>query len=92
MLDFDWIEWDEPEAEGFNNARHIEAAGLTPEDVEDVLDSPDAEPDASDSSSLPAVFGWTRDGRRIIVVYKVTDEGGVRVIYPVTAYEVDPRG
>lgn len=92
MLDFDWIEWDEEDAEGYNNVAHIEAAGLTPEDVEAVLYSPDAQPDTSDSSGLPAVLGWAPDGRRIIVVYKLTEEGGVRVLYPVTAYEVDPRG
>jgi len=91
MLDFDWIEWDDPEAEGFNNVAQIEAAGLTPDDIEDVLYSPDAEPDTSVSSGQPAAFGWTRDARRI-VVYKRTEEAGVRVIYPITAYEVRPKG
>jgi hypothetical protein len=92
MLDFDFIEWDEPDAEGFSNVRHIEAAGLTPEDVEDVLYSPDAQPDTSEGSGRPAVFGWTGDGRRIIVVSRLDEEGGVRVLYPITAYEVPPAG
>jgi hypothetical protein len=49
MLDFDWDDDDVPDPE--NNVGHIAAAGLTPEEVNEVLYSPD--PDTSDSSGVP---------------------------------------
>jgi uncharacterized DUF497 family protein len=94
MLDFDFVLWDDEDAddaEGFNNVEHIARHGLTQEDVEEVLYSPHSQPATSTSTDRPAVFGWMSDGKRIIVVYELTDEGGVRVIYPITAYEVPPQ-
>ncbi len=91
MLDFDYIDWDDddiPDPE--NNVRHIAAAGLTPEEVNEVLYSPDPDTDTSDSSGRPAVFGWTSTGRYIIVVYDLDEESGVVVIRPKTAYDVPP--
>jgi hypothetical protein len=89
MLDFDFIEWhDEDDPTG--NVQHNAAAGLTPEEVEDVLRSPNADPATSDSSGRPAAFGTTRTAKYIIVVYDRSDDGGVVVITPKTAYEVDP--
>jgi hypothetical protein len=52
--------------------------------VEHVLANPDSE-EISRSSGLPCAFGWTLDGRHIIVVYEAVD---TETIYPVTAYEV----
>lgn len=37
----DYVDWDEPD-DPDGNVWHIEAADLTPSDVEDVLDDPDA--------------------------------------------------
>jgi uncharacterized DUF497 family protein len=89
LLDFDYIEWDDPD-DPTGNVSHIEAAGLTRDDVEDVLCSPDPDADTSDSTGRPVVFGETRDGKSIIVVYRRTEENRVIVIRPITAYEVDP--
>jgi hypothetical protein len=66
------------------NIEHIEAHGLTADDVEHVLAHPDSQ-GVSRSSGLPCVFGTAPDGRYIIVVYEAVDED---TIYPVTAYEI----
>ena len=42
----------------------------------------------SRSSGRPTAYGYTPDGRHIIVVYEPIDEDNV---YPVTAYEVPER-
>ena len=67
------------------NVEHIAEHGLTPEDVEEVLFSP-LDRDVSRSTGLPIVFGFTPDGRYILVVYEQIDEV---TIFPVTAYEVE---
>lgn len=76
------IVWNE---EPGGNVEHIAEHGLTPEDVEEVLLSP-LDRDISRSTGLPIVFGFTPDGRYILVVYEQIDEV---TIYPVTAYEVE---
>jgi uncharacterized DUF497 family protein len=58
--------------------------GLSPEDVNAVLRDYESE-GISRSSRLPCVFGYTADGRYIMVVFK---ELAVDTIYPVTAYDV----
>ncbi len=73
-----WI--DEPGG----NVAHIEEHGLTIEDVEAVLASPERR-ETSRSSGQPCVFGYACDGRYIFVVYERVDED---TIYPITAYEV----
>lgn len=67
------------------NVEHIAEHGLTPDDVEEVLFGP-VDRDVSRSSGLPIVFGFTPDGRYILVVYEQLDDV---TIYPVTAYEVE---
>jgi hypothetical protein len=42
--------------------------------------------DVSRSSGLPIVFGFTPDGKYILVVYEQIDEV---TVYPVTAYDVE---
>jgi hypothetical protein len=76
------IIWNE---EPGGNVEHIAEHGLTPDDVEEVLFNP-LDRDVSRSSGLPIVFGFTPDGRYILVVYEQTAE---ITIYPVTAYEVE---
>ncbi len=76
------IVWNE---EPGGNVEHIAEHGLTLEDVEEVLLSP-LDRDISRSTGLPIVFGFTPDGRYILVVYEQIDEV---TIYPVTAYEVE---
>jgi uncharacterized DUF497 family protein len=78
-----WLQiiWNE---EPGGNVEHIEEHGLSTEDVEAVLASPDRK-GQSRSSKQPCVFGYAPDGTYIIVVYEQIDEN---TIYPVTAYEV----
>ena len=76
------ILWNE-ESDG--NVQHIAAHGLTPNDVEEVIFNP-IDRDVSRSSGLPILYGFTPDGRYILVVYEQLDE---ITIYPVTAYDVE---
>jgi hypothetical protein len=75
------IIWNE---ESGGNVEHIGEHRLTPEDVEEVIFNP-VDRDVSRSSGLPIVFGFTPDGRYILVVYEQIDDV---TIYPVTAYDV----
>lgn len=74
--------WDLPD-DSHGNVQHIARHGLDVEEVEDVLADPIGY-GHSDSSGFPAVWGYTRDGRYIMVVYQEIDEDRV---YVVTAYE-----
>jgi hypothetical protein len=76
------IIWNE---EPGGNIEHIAEHGLSPEDVEEVLFNP-VDRDVSRSSGLPIVFGFTLDGRYILVVYEQIDDV---TVYPVTAYVVE---
>jgi len=76
------ILWNEEPA---GNVKHIAEHGLTPEDVEEVVFNPVAS-DESQSSGLPILYGFTSDGRYVLVVYETIDE---TTIYPVTAYVVE---
>jgi uncharacterized DUF497 family protein len=80
-MDWTYIIWD-PTAGG--NVEHVEEHGLEPEEVDHVLLNPEST-NTSDSSSRPCVFGYTPDGRYIIVVYEEIDANSV---IPWTAYEV----
>jgi uncharacterized DUF497 family protein len=84
-VSFDSILWDRDE-DPKGNVQHIAQHNLTKEDVEDVFEKPSGT-GISRSSGRPVVFGETRNGRYIMVVYGVIDASTVR---PITAYEV-PR-
>jgi hypothetical protein len=80
------IIWNDDPGE---NVDHILEHGLLPEEVEHVLANYDAD-SRSRLSGRPCTFGYTEDGRYIIVVFDQIDED---TIYPVTAYEVpEPLG
>jgi uncharacterized DUF497 family protein len=85
MPQFAHVIWDLPD-DDLGNVQHIADNGLTPEEVEDVLLDPGIKATRSRSSSRPIVFGYTRTGRYIAVVYDVIDPLTAR---PVTAYEVE---
>ncbi len=74
--------WNE---EPGGNVEHIAEHGLSREDVEEVVFNP-VDRDVSQSSGLPIIFGFTPDGRYIMVVYEQIDDV---TIYPVTAYDVE---
>ena len=66
------------------NVEHVEEHDLTTDEVEHVLVNFDST-GVSQSSGRPCVFGYTPDGRYIIVIYEEVDED---TVVPVTAYEV----
>jgi uncharacterized DUF497 family protein len=76
--------WDLDE-DPTGNVQHIAENDLTKEDVEGVLANSSAE-GKSRSSGRAAAWGYTADGRYIIVIYDEIDEDTIR---PVTAYEVE---
>ena len=80
---FFWDDKHDPDG----NVEHIAEHDLTMDDVEHVLHNP-TEEGASKSTGLPAAWGYTPDGRYIIVVYEEVAEDTVRVT---TAYEVPER-
>ena len=67
------------------NIAHIAGYDLTPDDVEAVLFQPVGH-DTSRSSGRPMAYGFTPDGRYIVVVYEEID---AYTLYPINAYEVD---
>jgi uncharacterized DUF497 family protein len=84
---FSSILWDlDDDPEG--NVQHIAQHGITPDEVEEVLQNA-TDADVSQSSGRPIVFGDTGTGRHIAVVYEEIDAD---TVYPVTAFEVPRRG
>jgi uncharacterized DUF497 family protein len=83
---FEFIIWDlDDDPDG--NVQHCGEHGITKDEVEEVFDSPSDE-DTSHSSGRPVIFGDTRAGRHVMVVYEQIDPD---TVYPVTAYEVPRR-
>jgi hypothetical protein len=78
-FDYLWLEGDG------GNVEHIAEHGLTPVDIEHVMENFIAER-KSRSSGRPVRFGFTPDGRYIAVVFEWMDDV---TVYPVTAYEVE---
>ena len=78
-----WDDSDDPDG----NVEHIAEHDLTADDVEHVLRNP-SDAGTSRSTGFPTVWGYTPDGRFIIVVYETVTENALRVI---TAYEVPER-
>lgn len=83
---FTSILWD-PDNNPRGNVQHIARHNVTVEEVEEVLQNP-KDSDTSRSSGRPVVFGDTRAGRHLIVIYEVVDASAA---YPITAYEVPKR-
>ncbi len=78
-LEVIWI--DGPEG----NVQHIALHGISPAEVEAVLQNP-LDGDVSDSSGRPIAFGRTPSGRFLAVVYEPIDE---ITVYPITAFDVE---
>ena len=74
------------------NVEHILGHGVTPEEVEEVLanESSRVVENSSPSSDRPAIFGYTKAGRPLVIAYDVLDDDVPRRVYPVTAYEPEP--
>lgn len=85
-MPFDSIIWDlDNDPDG--NVEHCAEHGVTREEVEEVFENI-VDEDISASSGRPVVFGDTRAGRHLMVVFEVID---AETVYPVTAYEVPRR-
>jgi len=85
-MPYDSILWDlDDDPDG--NVQHCAEHGVTKEEVEDVFQSA-ADADVSRSSGLPVIFGDTRAGRHLMVVYEQIDAD---TVYPLTAYDVPRR-
>jgi uncharacterized DUF497 family protein len=82
-MTFVWIIWDD-ESDPLGNVQHISEHGLTTDEVEAVLNTPDST-GRSESSQRPCAFGFTPAGEYIIVIFEPIDEDA---IYPITAYHV----
>ena len=78
---WDQIIWNDDPG---GNVEHIEDNSLSIDDVEFVLANHKSK-SVSRSTGNPCVFGYTPDGRFIIVVYEVIDKN---TVYPITAYAV----
>ena len=74
--------WDDSPG---GNVEHVADHGLTPEEVEDVLQDLSNPVVRSRSTNQPMVFGQRPGGRYIAVVFDPLDAD---TAYPVTAYEV----
>jgi uncharacterized DUF497 family protein len=81
----DHVDWDEPD-DPRGNVQHIARNGITVEEFEEILFSPDSEEDVSRSSDRPARYGRTSTGRLVFIVYEVEESPEFTVIRPVTAY------
>ena len=82
MVEVVWDLEDDPNG----NVRHIAEHGVTPEEVEEVLNDPAGETGHSRSSGRPVTFGYTAAGRPLLVVWEVVEQDPL-VVYPITAYE-----
>jgi len=78
-FDFIWV----PDEGG--NIEHITEHGVTPGEVEEVVQDPDRV-ETSQTSGLPIAFGYTTTGKYLAVVYEQIDEA---TVYPITAYEAE---
>ena len=83
---FESIVWDLDD-DPAGNVQHCASHGVTKEEVEAVFRNVTDE-DVSRSSGRPVVFGDTRAGRHLMVVY---DEIDMKTVYPITAYDVPRR-
>ena len=78
-----WDRDDDPRG----NVQHIARHGLTRDEVEDAFQNPTGR-GISRSSGRPILFGNTRTGRHVMVVYTLVAASTIR---PITAYEVPRR-
>lgn len=85
-MPFRSIIWDlDDDPDG--NVQHCDAHGIAKEEVEEVFANT-IDADFSHSSGQPVVFGDTRAGRHLMVVYEQVDAD---TFYPITAFDVPRR-
>jgi len=85
-MDVEAILWDlDDDPNG--NVLHCTEHGVNKDEVEEVFANP-TDADVGRSTGRPVVFGSTKEGRHLLVVYERIDES---TVYPITAYEVPRR-
>jgi hypothetical protein len=82
---FEFIFWD-LEDDPLGNVQHCAEHDISKDEVEDVFQN-FIDADVSFSSGHPVIFGDTRAGRHLMIVYEITDPD---TVYPITAYDI-PR-
>jgi uncharacterized DUF497 family protein len=87
-MDFDFVERDN-EDDPRGNTQHIADTGLTTDEVDDVIYDPRSRPVQSRSSKRPALIGQTSTGKTIFMIYERHNDGGILVVRPVSAYEIE---
>jgi uncharacterized DUF497 family protein len=68
-----------------DNEAHLLAHGVTREEAEYVIHHPIGY-DVSETSERPILFGYTKAGRKLAVVYEMVD---AITVYPITAFDVE---
>src|SRR3954465_362961 len=87
LMPFLSIIWDLDD-DPSGNVRHCLEHDVKKEEVEEVVQDAKSSRGVSRTSKMPAIFGDTRAGRHLIVIYEAIDDD---TIYPITAYDVDRR-
>lgn len=82
------VVWDDPD-EPDSNAAHVADHGLMLEEVDEILLDDSIPVATSRSTGRPCKFGWTSTGKHILVVWDELHDDP-KMVYPVTAYEVNP--
>jgi uncharacterized DUF497 family protein len=77
-----FVFWDDGDD---GNIAHLAEHGVRTEEAEYVLRHP-IDMDESRSSGRPIAFGYTRNGRKLAVVFERIDK---LTVYPITAYDVE---
>lgn len=67
------------------NVEHVEEHGISPDEFEEVVSSPD-ETDVSRTSGRPMAIGETSTGKYIACIHEMLDDA---TVYPITAFELD---
>lgn len=85
----DFIDRDD-EDDPTGNLQHIAEHGITPDEVQEILEAPDASDGTGRSTGRPIRYGSTSTGRFLIVVFEILCDVPL-VVRPITAYEPDEQ-
>jgi len=79
-------DWDDAE-ELDGNTIHIESAGVSQDEFQQVIEDPYALEFVSRSSGRPGKRGRTHEGRTLILIFEYLNLEDPTIIRPVTAWE-----
>jgi hypothetical protein len=88
----DVIAWDD-EDDPQGNTWHIIGPGeVTVEEVEEALYAHSGATEESDGSGNRIIFGWTKSGKHIAVVFRFEPDRDLIIVIPITAYPAPEYG